>query len=134
MFVIRLPNGNLKVPRTAVGDGGRLIGQVYVEIGPGDAEYERLARQAMTEEEMEERRNRWRREDDALYREFLAFAHAAAWAKARILDEARRRRSGARHHRARWPSAAGSMSPRSSARTSDSRNRRCPPGVRMLLI
>ncbi len=73
MFVIRLPNGNLKVPRTAVGDGGRLIGQVYVEIGPGDAEYERLARQAMTEEEMEERRNRWRREDDALYREFLEF-------------------------------------------------------------
>jgi len=73
MFVIRLPNGNLRVPRTAVGDGGRLIGQVYVEIGPGDAEYERLARQALSEEEMEERRNRWRREDDALYREFLEF-------------------------------------------------------------
>jgi hypothetical protein len=73
MFVIRLPNGNLKVPRTAVADGGRVIGQAYVEIGPGDAEYERLAGQALTEEELEERRNRWRREDDALYRTFLEF-------------------------------------------------------------
>src|ERR1700734_2174511 len=33
-----------------------------------------------------------------------------------------------------WPSAVASLSPRSSARTSDSRNRRCPPGVRMLVI
>lgn len=73
MFVIRLPNGNLKVPRTAVGDGGRVIGQAYVEIGPADADYERLAGQAVTEEELEERRTRWRHEDDALYREFLAF-------------------------------------------------------------
>jgi hypothetical protein len=73
MFVIRLPNGNLKVPRTAIGDGGRVIGQVYVEIGPGDADYERLAEQALTEEEAEERRSRWQREDDALYREFLEF-------------------------------------------------------------
>ena len=52
MFVIRLPNGNLKVPRTAIADGGRVIGQAYVEIGPGDAEYERLAAQALTEEEV----------------------------------------------------------------------------------
>ncbi len=73
MFVIRLPNGNLKVPRTAVGDGGRVIGQAYVEIGPADTDYERLAGQAVTEEELEERRTRWRHEDDALYREFLAF-------------------------------------------------------------
>ena len=73
MFVIRLPNGNLKVPRTAIADGGRVIGQAYVEIGPGDADYERLAGQALTEEEAEERRSRWRREDDALYREFLEF-------------------------------------------------------------
>jgi hypothetical protein len=27
----------------------------------------------VTEEELEERRSRWRREDDALYREFLEF-------------------------------------------------------------
>ena len=79
MFVIRLPNGNLKVPRTATGDSGRVIGQAYVEIGPRDADYERLADQALTEEEAEERRSRWQREDDALYREFLEFrAHLAA--------------------------------------------------------
>lgn len=73
MFVIRLPNGNLKVPRTAVGDAGRVIGQAYVEIGPGDADYERLAGEALTEEEMEERRGRWQRGDEALYRQFLEF-------------------------------------------------------------
>ena len=73
MFVIRLPNGNLKVPRTASADGGHVIGEAYVEVGPGDADYDRLAGQALTEEELEERRSRWRREDDALYREFLAF-------------------------------------------------------------
>ena len=73
MFVIRLPNGNLRVPRTAVADGGTFLGQAYVEIGPGDADYERLAADALTEEEMEERRNRWQREDDALYRQFLEF-------------------------------------------------------------
>ena len=44
MFVIRLPNGNLQVPQTAVHTGdGRLIGDVYVEIGPEDTEYARLA-------------------------------------------------------------------------------------------
>jgi hypothetical protein len=73
MFVIRLPNGNLKVPRTATADGGRVIGQAYVEIGPGDADYDRLADGAVTEEELEARRTRWRREDDALYRQFLEF-------------------------------------------------------------
>jgi hypothetical protein len=76
MFVIRLPNGNLKVPRTATADGGRIIGQAYVEIGPGDADYERLADGALTEEELEARRTRWRREDDALYRQFREFQQA----------------------------------------------------------
>ena len=43
MFVIRLPNGNLQVPQTAVHTGdGRIIGDVYVEIGPQDADYARL--------------------------------------------------------------------------------------------
>lgn len=32
------------------------------------------------------------------------------------------------------PCGAGSLSPRSKARTSDSRNLRCPPGVRILVI
>ena len=44
MFVIRLPNGNLKVPYTAT--DGRIIGDVYVEVGPQDADYARLAEQS----------------------------------------------------------------------------------------
>ena len=43
MFVIRLPNGNLMVPQTATGHDGRVLGDVYVEIGPQDADYSRLA-------------------------------------------------------------------------------------------
>lgn len=75
MFVIRLPNGNLQVPQTAVHTGdGRVIGDVYVEIGPQDADYSRLAAQALTAEEVEQRRDRWRQEDEALRQEFLEFA------------------------------------------------------------
>jgi hypothetical protein len=48
MFVIRLPNGNLMVPQTATGNDGRILGDVYVEIGPQDADYARLAEQALT--------------------------------------------------------------------------------------
>jgi hypothetical protein len=82
MFVIRLPNGNLRVPQTAIGHDGRVIGDAYVEIGPQDADYERLARQALTPEEAEQRRDRWRRDDEALRREFLEFARMngeSAW-------------------------------------------------------
>jgi membrane protein involved in colicin uptake len=74
MFVIRLPNGNLKVPQSAIGHGGRVIGDVYVEIGPQDEDYSRLAAQALTAEEVEQRRDRWRQEDEALRQEFLEFA------------------------------------------------------------
>jgi hypothetical protein len=75
MFVIRLPNGNLQVPQTAVHTGdGRLIGDVYVEIGPQDADYARLAAQALTPDEVEERKQQWRAGDDALRREFQEFA------------------------------------------------------------
>jgi hypothetical protein len=73
MFVIRLPNGNLMVPESAIGDGGRLIGQAYVEIGPEDADYERLAAHAVTEEEAARRRQRWQDDDEALHQEFLAY-------------------------------------------------------------
>ena len=45
MFVIRLPNGNLMVPQSATGHDGRVLGDVYVEIGPQDADYSRLAAQ-----------------------------------------------------------------------------------------
>jgi hypothetical protein len=74
MFVIRLPNGNLKVPQTAIGHDGRVLGDVYVEIGPHDADYSRLAAQALTPEEAERRRDRWQADDEALRQEFLEFA------------------------------------------------------------
>jgi len=73
MFVIRLPNGNLMVPESAFGDGGRIVGDAYVEIGPEDADYDRLARQALTEEEASRRRLRWQEDDEALHQEFLAY-------------------------------------------------------------
>lgn len=75
MFVIRLPNGNLQVPQTAVRSGdGRLIGDVYIEIGPDDSDYERLSAQALTLDEVEERKDQWRAGDAALLREFQEFA------------------------------------------------------------
>jgi hypothetical protein len=74
MFVIRLPNGNLKVPQSAIGHDGRVLGDVYVEIGPQDADYSRLAAQALTPEEVAQRRDRWRAEDEALRQEFLEYA------------------------------------------------------------
>jgi len=75
MFVIRLPNGNLQVPQTAIRSGeGRLIGDVYVEIGPDDSDYERLSAQALTLDEVEERKDQWRAGDAALLREFQEFA------------------------------------------------------------
>jgi hypothetical protein len=73
MFVIRLPNGNLMVPESAIGDGGRIIGDAYVEIGPDDADYERLAEHALTEDEARSRRLRWQEEDEELHRQFLAY-------------------------------------------------------------
>ena len=75
MFVIRLPNGNLQVPATAIHTGdGRLIGDVYVEIGPEDTDYARLAEQALTPDQVEERKHQWRAGDAALLREFQEFA------------------------------------------------------------
>ena len=82
MFVIRLPNGNLRVPQSAIAHDGRVLGDVYVEIGPQDADYSRLAAQALTPEEAEQRRVRWRQDDEALRREFLEYAERhgdAAW-------------------------------------------------------
>jgi hypothetical protein len=73
MYVIRLPNGNLLVPESATVDGGRIISDAYVEIGPDDADYERLAEQALTQEEFDERRRRWQEGDESLRRQFLDF-------------------------------------------------------------
>ena len=76
MFIIRLPNGNLQVPQSAIHEG-RIIGDAYVEIGPQDADYARLAAQAVTMEEAEQRRAAWREGDAALHRKFLEFARLA---------------------------------------------------------
>ena len=73
MFVIQLPNGNLLVPESVLAEEGQLIGDAYVEIGPADADYRRLAEQAVTEEEMEERRRQWEAGDAELQRQFAEF-------------------------------------------------------------
>ncbi|HLQ56843.1 MAG TPA: hypothetical protein VK162_21550 [Streptosporangiaceae bacterium] len=73
MFVIRLPNGNLMVPESVMSDAGQLMSDAYVEIGPGDVDYARLAARAVTEEEAEERRRQWQEGDEPLRREFLDF-------------------------------------------------------------
>ena len=70
MFVIRLPNGNLMAPESAVDSTGPTVGDAYVEVSPADPEYSRLARQAVTEEELGLRRQRWRDGDEALRQEF----------------------------------------------------------------
>jgi hypothetical protein len=70
MFVIKLPNGNLMAPESAVDADGRVVGDAYVEVSPTDPEYARLAEQAVTEAEAEARRRQWRDGDEALRREF----------------------------------------------------------------
>jgi hypothetical protein len=70
MFVIRLPNGNLMAPESAIDQRGGVVGDAYVEVGPADPEYQRLAQQAVSEEELAARRQRWRDGDEALRREF----------------------------------------------------------------
>ena len=70
MYVIRLPNGNLMAPESVMDTQGQMMGDAYVEISPADPEYARLARQAVSEEELEQRRQRWRDGDEGLRREF----------------------------------------------------------------
>ena len=73
MYVIRLPNGNLLVPESATAREGRLVSDAYVEIGPADHDYERLAAGALTQEEIDERAKRWREGDESLRRQFLDY-------------------------------------------------------------
>jgi hypothetical protein len=73
MYVIRLPNGNLLVPDSVISEDGQLMSEAYVEIGPSDADYERLAEGALTPEQDDERRRRWQEGDELLRREFLDF-------------------------------------------------------------
>ena len=70
MYVVRLPNGNLMAPESAVDSQGQVIGDAYVEITPEDPEYTRLARQAISGEDLDAHRRRWRDGDEALRREF----------------------------------------------------------------
>ncbi|OLT11842.1 hypothetical protein BJF79_23355 [Actinomadura sp. CNU-125] len=85
MYVIRLPDGTLRVPHSVLaepgedgtGDGrgsargtGRVIADAYVEVGPGDPDYDRLLAQSLTEEELAERRRGWREGDADLLRRF----------------------------------------------------------------
>lgn len=79
MYVIRLPNGNLRVPHSAITgnesteateSSGQLIAQGYIEIGPDDPDYSRLAEQALTEEELAAKRRDWQEGDGALLRQF----------------------------------------------------------------
>ncbi|MBB2909042.1 hypothetical protein FHS43_000288 [Streptosporangium becharense] len=73
MYVIRLADGTLRVPQTVSSDDGRLIGNAYVEIRPGDPGYDRWLAESITEEEWAERRRRWLEGNDELEKEFLAF-------------------------------------------------------------
>ncbi|MCP9952853.1 MULTISPECIES: hypothetical protein [Actinomadura] len=83
MYVIRLPDGTLRVPHSVLADTGghgdetgdearegRIIADAYVEIGPDDPDYDRLLDESLTEEELEDRRRRWRDEDAELLRRF----------------------------------------------------------------
>ena len=78
MFVIKLPNGNLLVPESALDAPGEVMGDAYVEISPSDSEYARRAADAVTDEVMAPRRRRWQDGDEALGREFEAFRAAHA--------------------------------------------------------
>ena len=73
MFVIRLPNGNLMAPESAFDHRGQVVGDAYIEVSPADPEYARLASQAISEEEVDRQRRRWREDDEALRREFEEF-------------------------------------------------------------
>jgi hypothetical protein len=73
MYVIRLANGNLLVPDSAETEDGRVLGDAYVEIGPDDKDYLALAAEALTEDEVAERRRQWREGDEQLRREFLDY-------------------------------------------------------------
>jgi hypothetical protein len=73
MYVIRLPNGNLLIPESGTAHDGRLVSDAYVEIGPDDRDYDKFAAVALTQEEMDERSQRWREGDEPLRRQFLDF-------------------------------------------------------------
>ena len=72
MFVIQLPNGNLLVPESALAEGGQLMGDAYVEIGPGDADYARLAPRRHHRAATRGTAAQWQDGDAALQRQFAS--------------------------------------------------------------
>jgi hypothetical protein len=52
---------------------GHAIGDAYVEIGPDHTDFARLSATAVSWQEDEERRQRWRDDDESLRREFLDY-------------------------------------------------------------
>jgi hypothetical protein len=60
-------------PESAVDRRGHVVGDAYVEVGPADPEYARLARQAVSQQEADDRRRRWQEGDEALRRQFEVF-------------------------------------------------------------
>ncbi|GAA2290832.1 hypothetical protein GCM10010149_42490 [Nonomuraea roseoviolacea subsp. roseoviolacea] len=73
MYVIRLADGTLRVPRTLTSEDGRLIANAYVDLVPGDPDYDRWLPESLTEEELAERRVKWQAGNDELEREFQAY-------------------------------------------------------------
>jgi hypothetical protein len=77
MYVIRLPDGTLRVPHSVLADSGddgaddgQIIAQAYIELAPGDPDYDRWFGQSVTEEELEDKRRQWRAGDEELLRTF----------------------------------------------------------------
>ncbi|GAA1272194.1 hypothetical protein GCM10009677_26630 [Sphaerisporangium rubeum] len=78
MYVIRLADGRLRIPRSLTSGDGRLIGNAYLEVAPNDPDYDRWLPESITEEQDAERRRQWREGNDELEREFLAFKESQA--------------------------------------------------------
>ncbi|MFD0853832.1 hypothetical protein ACFQ07_16455 [Actinomadura adrarensis] len=74
MYVILLPDGTLRVPHGVLDD--EVIAQGYVEVRPGDPDYDRLRPGAITAEEMESKRATWRAGDEDLLRMFEQYKAA----------------------------------------------------------
>lgn len=82
MYVIRLPDGTLRVPHSVLAEAdepgepaaarreAQVIADAYIEIGPDDPDYDRLLRDSLTEEELADRRRRWQDDDADLLRTF----------------------------------------------------------------
>jgi hypothetical protein len=73
MIVIRLANGSLLVPESALSPDGRVLADAYVEVGRDDPEYDRLAADAVGEAEYAQRRQQWQDGDAELRRAFLDY-------------------------------------------------------------